>query len=85
MQHGTRSNAGQESNPNTNPSSNRVAKGLIPAPRARAQLAPASQDLGKNQLPGSAGQTPDSLTAKMMEYRSWWNLPRSKSRKSPSA
>lgn len=30
----------------------------------------------------SAAPAPPSFTSQMLEYRSWWNLPRSRSRKS---
>ncbi len=60
------------------------ANPMIPAPRTRAQMRSASVPAEK-MLPGYAGPSPESLTAKMQEYRSWWNLPRSKSWKSPSA
>lgn len=33
---------------------------------------------------GRSAEQPDSLTAKMLEYRSWWNLPRERSRKAHS-
>jgi len=39
---------------------------------------PGAQDGGPGPKSRSAPSAGQSLTAKMMEYRSWWNLPRTK-------
>lgn len=79
--------------PETRSPSNQPEKATPPMPSLPAAVPALS---GKNARVGTtssgAGSTPApgttaapeaySLTARMNEYRSWWNLPRSKTRKS---
>lgn len=53
-----------------------------PASSARASV-PASRASvpGAAKGTGRSAEQPESLTAKMLDYRSWWNLPRERSRK----
>lgn len=56
--------------------SNRIRKTAYPD--ALTQHPVASQDGRSGSKSRSSPAAGQSLTAKMLEYRSWWNLPRTK-------
>jgi hypothetical protein len=55
-----------------------------PIPMGRGEL-PRSESARQARKPqGSQARAPGSLTARMIDYRSWWNLPAARQGKSHS-